>query len=68
MCSCDNCTGPFVIPNNVKKGKKKKRFCSDNCRKQFWMNKGLSVHKLEVQVRQWVRDELKTAGIQGKVA
>ncbi len=57
--ACDNCKGPFLIPNNVKRGTKKKRFCCDNCRKEFWKNKGVSVYKLKEQVRAWVRDEWK---------
>jgi len=55
--ACDNCKGPFLIPNNVKRGKKKKRFCCDNCRKEFWKNKGVSVYKLKEQVLKWVRAE-----------
>lgn len=59
MRSCDNCFGLFPVPPNVQKGKKRKRFCSDNCRKEFHHNKGVSVHKLKDQVQRWVRDELK---------
>ena len=54
---CRNCTGLIPKPkgNNIKK----KIFCSDNCRKEFHKNNGISVHKLKEQVRAWVRDEWK---------
>lgn len=59
--ACLNCTGPVPKPkrNNVKK----KKFCCDNCRKEFHKNNGISVHRLKEQVKQWVRDELKVLGV-----
>lgn len=56
---CDNCLKEFPIPNNVKTGKKRKRFCQANCRKEFWTNKGVSVSKLKSQVQAWVAEAFK---------
>lgn len=52
---CRNCSGPIPKPkgNNLRK----KVFCTDNCRKEFHKNNGVSVYKLKVQVKQWVREE-----------
>ncbi len=52
---CKNCTGrlPMPTPNN----RNRKIFCSDNCRKEFHKNNGISVHKLKDQVKRWVREE-----------
>lgn len=52
---CKNCSGRIPKPklNNLQRVK----FCSDNCRKEFHKNNGISVHKLKDQVKRWVREE-----------
>lgn len=55
--ACRNCTGPVPKSSNPA-NTKKREFCSDNCRKEFHKNNGISVHRLKDQVRKWVRDEL----------
>jgi hypothetical protein len=56
--ACRNCTGP--VPKSSNPANTKKRdFCSENCRKEFHKNNGISVHRLKVQVRQWVREEVR---------
>ncbi len=32
------------------------KFCSANCRKEFWKHGGVSVHKLKLHVQQWVAE------------
>jgi len=51
--NCLNCFSAFK-PRAQKVEEQK--FCSPNCRKEFWKHGGVSVHKLKLEVRKWVAE------------
>ena len=54
---CQNCAKPKAPSPRRPIGSEK--FCSANCRKEFWKNGGVSVHKLKVYVHQWVKEAIR---------
>lgn len=55
--TCPNCAGR--VPKPSKSNVKVKKFCSDNCRKEFHRNNGISVHKLKAQAQRWVHETMR---------
>ena len=51
--NCLNCFTAFK-PRAQKVDEQK--FCSPNCRKEFWKHGGVSLHKLKHHVQQWVAE------------
>lgn len=55
--TCPNCAGR--VPKPSKPNVKVKKFCCENCRKEFHRNNGISVHKLRAQAERWVRETMR---------
>ncbi len=53
---CLNCAKPAKTNELRQPGSQK--FCTSQCRKEFWKHGGVSVHRLRLSVQGWIREYL----------